>query len=694
MSLNRFPALTVTAIMLAVMSLISCNHPKYVSDYDYRKAEEAYQNNDYDEAMSLVEKQLKATPKNVDALYLLALIHSEANEFAEALADIDRALKCYRGKPETERSRLYALKGLIFQTEDRYPDAAKAFTKAAKHARKDDPRHVQDILFLLAQTYYKIEDRAAAEKVYLQMLEDDAEDEAAMVGLARNRMDEERYEEALDWLYKAQALDEDYASVYKIKMQVLDKMGRREECIETALKYYELDDNAPDHLIAQYCEKCYAFAVAKVKSRINASNDPINWQLLLTTIYENHGDYRSAVSVYDRLLKDYGEDEDIFYYRSRCYREMGEFRRAAADLTQAYEMTGDDHYLSARGDALRTGGFYDEAIRDYKACMEKDPAQGYYYYAIGWSYELSGDNHLAMQYYDQGVEIDQRYAYLFLSRADLLKPVHPDEARADYEKVLELDTIPQDGSCRQYALLALGREEEALDWMNQIIAQDTTRPGNYYDKACLYGRMGRLDESLEALDTAFQKGFRRFAHLEHDDDMDPIRNLPQYKDLVDEYKFLVDHPCIEVGKPLEDFSSVKQAKTDSLVSEIPMKRKPGGTYEVPCTINGLPLKFIFDTGASDVTLSSVEADFMLKNDYLSERDFRGSRKYLTASGSICEGAVICLKEVKVGDVSLKNIEASVVKNQQAPLLLGQSALERLGSITIDNESAKLIISKR
>ena len=682
----------IAAAVLAAMALSSCQ-PKYVSDYDYRKAEEAYQNDDYDEAMSLVEKQLKATPKNVDALYLRALIQVEANEYAEARADIDRALKCYRGKPETERSRLYALKGLIFQAEDRYPDAAKAFTKAAKHARKDDPRHVQDILFLLAQTYYKTEDRVAAEKVYLQMLEDNAEDEAAMVGLARNRMDEERYEEALEWLDKAQALDEDYASVYKIKMQVLDKMGRREACVESALKYYELDEEAPDGFIAQYCEKCYPYAVAKVKSRINASDEPINWQLLLTTIYEKHGDYRSAVSVYDRLLKDYGEDEDIFYYRSRCYREMGEFRRAAADLTQAYEMTGDGHYLSARGDALRTGGFYDEAIRDYKACLEKDPAQGYYYYAIGWSYELSGDNHLAMQYYDQGVEIDQRYAYLFLSRADLLKPVHPDEARADYEKVLELDTIPQDGSCRQYALLALGREEEALDWMNQMIARDSLDSGHWYDKACLYGRMGRLDESLAALDTAFQKGFRRFAHLEHDDDMDPIRNLPAYQELVEEYKFFVDHPKLEASAPVEDLSSVEPVRASTLVSEIPMKRKPGGTYEVPCTINGLPLKFIFDTGASDVSISSVEADFMLKNDYLSERDFRGTRKYLTASGSICDGAVVCLKEVKVGDVSLKNIEASVVKNQKAPLLLGQSALERLGRITIDNEHSKLIIKR-
>ena len=148
--------LFITSALLAALTLSSCQ-PKYVSDYDYRKAEEAYQNDDYDEAMNLVEKQLKATPKNVDAFYLRALIYTETGEYAKARADVDRALKYYRGEPEVERSRLCALKGLLFQTDDLYPDAAKAFTRAVKFARKDDPDHVQDVRFLLAQNYYKME---------------------------------------------------------------------------------------------------------------------------------------------------------------------------------------------------------------------------------------------------------------------------------------------------------------------------------------------------------------------------------------------------------------------------------------------------------------------------------------------------------------------------------------------------------
>jgi aspartyl protease family protein len=57
------------------------------------------------------------------------------------------------------------------------------------------------------------------------------------------------------------------------------------------------------------------------------------------------------------------------------------------------------------------------------------------------------------------------------------------------------------------------------------------------------------------------------------------------------------------------------------------------------------------------------------------------------------GTVITLKEVKLGDAVLKNVQASVVHNQKAPLLLGQSVLERFGKITIDNVNLKITIQQ-
>ena len=93
---------------------------------------------------------------------------------------------------------------------------------------------------------------------------------------------------------------------------------------------------------------------------------------------------------------------------------------------------------------------------------------------------------------------------------------------------------------------------------------------------------------------------------------------------------------------------------------------------------------MFDTGASDISISNVEAAFMLKNGYLSQHDFQGKQNYITADGDISEGTIINLRTVEFGGLKLTNIKASVVKNQKAPLLLGQSVLKKLGKIEIDN----------
>ena len=128
---------------------------------------------------------------------------------------------------------------------------------------------------------------------------------------------------------------------------------------------------------------------------------------------------------------------------------------------------------------------------------------------------------------------------------------------------------------------------------------------------------------------------------------------------------------------------------------IQMKKLPSGTFEVPCKVNGLELNFIFDTGASDVTLSLTEALFMLKNGYLSEVDIIGTQSYSIANGDITEGTIIRIKKLEFGGLTLYNVDASIIHESNAPLLLGQSAISRLGTIQIDPEKSTLtIISKK
>jgi len=121
-----------------------------------------------------------------------------------------------------------------------------------------------------------------------------------------------------------------------------------------------------------------------------------------------------------------------------------------------------------------------------------------------------------------------------------------------------------------------------------------------------------------------------------------------------------------------------------LYSQVRIKmKKEGNIYTVPCTVNGLNLRFIFDTGASDVCLSLSEAIFMVKNGYLSQSDIIGSSKSTIADGSIVENTKVILREINIGGIVLKNVQASVMHNINAPLLLGQSAIQMLGGFRIE-----------
>lgn len=134
-------------------------------------------------------------------------------------------------------------------------------------------------------------------------------------------------------------------------------------------------------------------------------------------------------------------------------------------------------------------------------------------------------------------------------------------------------------------------------------------------------------------------------------------------------------------------------ETDSRNRVIHLEKNKSGTYTIKGKVNGLQLDFIFDTGASDVSLSLTEALFMLKNGYLHEEDILQKQRYSLANGSIEEGTRLLIRVLELDDFVLRNVEASIIHNLNAPLLLGQSALSKLGKIEIDFQTNTLTIKE-
>lgn len=662
------------------------------NDYNLKKAYEVLrEEKDVDKAMELVNKQLEATPKNANAYLLRARLYRQKEKFGNALSDINEAMK-YNKPKETEvfASTLFWWKATIYYEMEDYPRAEEFYTKALAAARKDAKDNVQEISFKLGQTLFMEKKLSEADAVYRQMIKEDETDQGAIVGLARNMIEREEYQSAVDILLKGKIYDTDYCEIYRYLARAYDKMGETDKAIDAVLDYFDKDNDARTGYVVSFLKKHGTYAEAKIKVRRKSSDNKYGWDVLLTDMYEALREYEKAIDMYDMIESEYGKRDFITYYRADNYSKLGLFEQAVDEYMTLVGKGGsyDDRALVEVASTYRLMGRYGEARGCFSKVIDLYPDSAIGYYARGWCWELDGDEQKALDDYNAGIDIDKEYPYIFLMRGLYHKKRGNEEIAApDFEYVLQVDTLAEDGSCRHYALQALGRNDEALEWMQKIIDEDPKDPGNLYDKSCLLARMGKLDESVAVLKEALELGYINFIHLEHDDDMDPIRDREDFKNLIADYS-------TKYAERIRIFLEKRKGdEKEGLITEVSINRHSGGTFEVPCTVNGLSLNMIFDTGASDVTISSVEANFMLKNGHLSKEDVKGKRYYQIANGDLSEGTIITLREVKVGDAVLKNVDASVVKSQKAPLLLGQSVMERFGTITIDNINQKLIIKQ-
>lgn len=659
---------------------------KNYSDYNLIRAAELIEEEEYQQGLDLVKEHLTEYPHDADAYVVSTIAYYAQGEYMTALRDVNKAYEFWNKKCTTEKYKILWWRAVIYEKLLEYDRVLADLDVAYKLAIKANKEDATSILESVANIYYAQDQYDKSDQIYQRLHREDPLSVVPMLGLARNMVVREQYEDVIALADRCLQLDSEHFQAYLLRMRAYDCMGQTDKAIDDAINYFRYAAEPDENVFMPVMKKHISYAIAKVSVEIN-TKDSIYWRYLRSSLYESVGNYAKALEEYNNIAIDYGESSTINYYRAECYAELGDMQRAIAEITQIIDVYGEDYSLMAsRGNYYRLAGEYESAIKDFSQTIRINPLTAYGYYMRGWCYELMGDDKQALDNYNEGIDLDKSIPYIYLMRGELyLKRGERKRANDDFEEVLQKDTVVMVGSCRQYALRCLGRDEEAVEWMEKIVEENPEEPGAYYDLSCLYALMKRSDESLSALRTAFEKGYRSFAHIDNDDDLDYIRNLPEFKSLIDEYK----------SKSIIFVEESEEAPEDVIATEskVQMTRVYSGVYEVPCTVNGLPLKFIFDTGAATTTISAVEATFMLKNGYLQQSDIKGKEYYSVATGEIHEGTIIRLREIQIGDAILRNVEASVTHTTQAPLLLGQSVMERFGTITIDNTNSMLIIKQ-
>ena len=671
----------ILSILVLCSSAIFADNIKRPDSYNYSRGVEAINNNNAEEALDYLNKEINEHPDNGYAFAWIALVRNYNEEFGRALTAANVAVKKIPSKDKEYKAFAYGTRAQVYLNLKDTIQALKDYSQAINIVPDDDRFYNQR-----AQVYYEQGKYDLADKDYLKMISLKEGDVMGYMGIGRNANAQKRYEDAIKQFDYVVKLEPNYSSAYSFRAESYIGLKKYNEAIDDVISALGIDrDRKAFYELQELADSAFEQTVAKLKvQKIKEPNEQ-SWDYDLGIVYERAAKYNKAIAYYKESLEK--ESNIITASRiSSCYDDLGDYDKALEYCNQAIALDSvKANYLYEKANILDNAGRTQEAIKtmsDYIANTPDEPAG---YYQRGWFKDYSGDIEGALEDYTMAITLQPNEAYAYLNRGVLYRLKGENaKAESDFKQVVRLDSIPEEAECSFYAYYYLGQKDKAIEILNTILDKD--KKGNCYDAACLYSVMGEKEKALSYLRQSLEDGYRRFAHIKRDRDLNNIRNTEEFKVLMKEYE---EKHLQEIAADADGDDSAYELK----VEEIPFTQE-SGVCKVKCAINGLPLHFIFDTGAADVSISSVEATFMAKNDFLSSSDIIGKQNYQTADGNITEGTIINLKDVKLGSLHLNNIKASVVRNQAAPLLLGQSVLSKLGKIEIDNTKKVLRITHK
>ena len=707
--------LGVLFVFLFALLPVAAQQGKDFEDYNVQRGFEMLQNDeDLDEALKQFQTALEKNPRNGYAHFFIGLIRLNNDENGNALSAFDLAVKHLPKKDKKTLALVQSKRALVHLA---LTDTTAALTDLGTAIRlvPDDKDYYQQ----RGDLYYEMSRYDLSDRDYEQMQKLDKGDTYSYMGLGRNAVARKDYDRALTLFDRVVQLAPEYSQGYSFRAEVhllrRDYPRAVEDCATAFVHVGDDIDNKAFQVFGTLCDSAAAPLRARLKVLRNKEPNLPKWPLLLAGLERVQMNYGRAVNY--RLEAYALEPANSTTYNIAADLASLNLHEAALSWNAragAGDSTDIDIPLQ-RAQQLIELRRYDEAKAALDRAQTLDAENSRLYMLRSLIDRKQKHNDAALEAMDMALSLNEETAFLHDLRGRLLlKMGQKERAAADFRRELELEKTPDDYFVSPFALYFLGQPKAATARMDSIMAKGDDEQA--YNAACIYALCGNKQQALTYLERALKsRKYTDFDHIDTDSDLDGLRNDADFKALVKQYRDaweahlaaerkLLDPRATEGTKrsaPIDAAPAPSTKKTAGTaatatkhgVSEIAFTRT-GGVTQVPCTINGLPLHFVFDTGASDVSLSSVEALFMFKNGYLKPTDVIGRRAYLTASGDVVEGTSVRLRSVTFGGLTLDNVRASITHSQDAPLLLGQSVLSRLGKVEIDNHANVIRITRK
>ena len=205
----------------------------------------------------------------------------------------------------------------------------------------------------------------------------------------------------------------------------------------------------------------------------------------------------------------------------------------APDLAESHVSAGIAHCMVQD---------YKQAETEFEKAIELDPKNYDAWYFFGRSKVHEGDIERALKLFDRASQVRPEDCQSVLLQPQLYHSMGDrkhelESARKGIERARSLlELNPDDNRALNmgaFALVRLGELDEAEKWMKTSIEKAPMDSIVHYNAACFYALSGDVEKSLDCLENCqFKVGSLNREWLEHDSDLDSIRNHPRFADII------------------------------------------------------------------------------------------------------------------------------------------------------------------